>query len=166
LLITSTVLNSHLVFKRGFSSSASYNTLLFTKQLIPAYSFLIPISLSSFDIHPSIIMPKWELPVHGGGSERPHEKGNTWKYHFVAMTGEFVGTFLFLYYAYAGHLMIANQASDRGPNNAASAQTVIYISLAYGMSLLVVVWAFYRISGGLFNPAVSWTASGYNTFKT
>lgn len=100
-------------------------------------------------------MPKWELPGHGNQSERPHEKGNTWKDHFIAMAGEFAGTFLFLYYAYAGHLMIANQASNEGPNGTASAQTVIFISLTYGMSLLVVVWAFYRISGGLFNPAVS-----------
>lgn len=33
--------------------------------------------------------------------------------------------------------------------------TVLIISLAYGFSLLVNVWAFFRISGGLFNPAVS-----------
>lgn len=96
------------------------------------------------------------LPRHNGG-EKPHEKGNTMKDHFVAMTGEFAGTFLFLYYAYAGHLMIANQASDSARNGSNSSSTIIYISLTYGMSLLVVVWAFYRISGGLFNPAVSWT---------
>jgi aquaporin rerated protein, other eukaryote len=33
-------------------------------------------------------------------------------------------------------------------------QGIVYISLSFGMSLLVVAWAFYRISGGLFNPAV------------
>lgn len=31
----------------------------------------------------------------------------------------------------------------------------MYISLAFGFSLTVNAWVFYRISGGLFNPAVS-----------
>ena len=39
-------------------------------------------------------------------------------------------------------------------NGQKSAQTVVYIVLGYGFSLLVTVWAFYRISGGLFNLAV------------
>lgn len=34
----------------------------------------------------------------------------------------------------------------------------IHTALVYGFSLLVNVWAFYRISGGLFNPAVSSTS--------
>lgn len=75
--------------------------------------------------------------------------------HFVAAVGEFVGTFLFLYFSYAGNAMVVNQASARGPNGSMSSETVVFISLAYSFSLLVNVWAFYRISGGLFNPAVS-----------
>ncbi|CAK4033597.1 hypothetical protein AC579_340 [Lecanosticta acicola] len=75
--------------------------------------------------------------------------------HFVAATGEFVGTFLFLFFAFLGHMMSASQASDKGPNGAASAQTVIFISLSYGLSLLVTAWPFYRISGAAFNPAVT-----------
>jgi aquaporin related protein len=31
----------------------------------------------------------------------------------------------------------------------------VYIVLRYGFSLLVTAWAFYRISGGLFNLVVS-----------
>ena len=78
--------------------------------------------------------------------------------HLVATVGEFVGTFLFLYFAYAGNLMAASRASSTAPTSAGggmSSETVIFISLAYSLSLLVAVWAFYRISGGLFNPAVS-----------
>ena len=30
----------------------------------------------------------------------------------------------------------------------------MFVSLGYGFSLLVCAWSFYRISGGLFNPAV------------
>jgi len=63
---------------------------------------------------------------------------------------------MFLYFGFATHLMIVDQASDvaRG-NSANSAQTVVFISLGYGFSLLITVWAWYRISGGLFNPAVT-----------
>jgi len=76
--------------------------------------------------------------------------------HLVAASGEFVGTFMFLYFAFAGQLMIINQASDRSIlNGFASSQQNIFIALVYGFSLLVNVWAFFRISGGLFNPAVT-----------
>lgn len=63
--------------------------------------------------------------------------------------GEFVGTFLFLFFAFAGTQVANNSASS--PN----ASTLLYISLAFGFSLTVNAWAFYKISGGLFNPAVT-----------
>ncbi|TKA56800.1 hypothetical protein B0A55_12880 [Friedmanniomyces simplex] len=77
--------------------------------------------------------------------------------HLVAMTGELFGTFMFLFLAYCGHTMILEQSprNGTGPNGTNSASTVIYISLSYGFALLVAVWTFYRISGGLFNPAVT-----------
>jgi aquaporin related protein len=75
------------------------------------------------------------------------------KNHFVAATGEFVGTFFFLFFAFATQLMAFEQASDKAPNGSTSATTTVYIALGYGMSLLVAVWILFRISGGLFNPA-------------
>ncbi|GFZ43569.1 Putative uncharacterized protein [Saitozyma sp. JCM 24511] len=57
------------------------------------------------------------------------------KNHVVAMIGEYVGTVLFLMFAFGG--------------------TKLYISLAFGFSLTVSAWIFFRVSGGLFNPAVS-----------
>lgn len=71
--------------------------------------------------------------------------------HLVAASGEFVGTFMFLFFAYATQLMVLNQETSA----TAPAMDTVYISLGYGFSLLVTAWAFYRISGGLFNPAVS-----------
>jgi aquaporin related protein len=71
----------------------------------------------------------------------------------VSMLGEFVGTYLFLFFAFAG-TQVANTPAgkaDAPPNPA----TLLYISLAFGFSLAVNVWIFFRISGGLFNPAVS-----------
>ncbi|CAN9345195.1 unnamed protein product [Alternaria alternata] len=76
--------------------------------------------------------------------------------HIVAASGEFVGTFMFLFFAFSGQLMITNQASDRSIlNGGTSSQQNIFTALVYGFSLLVNVWAFFRISGGLFNPAVT-----------
>lgn len=73
--------------------------------------------------------------------------------HFVAMTGEFVGTLLFLWFALSG-TQIANTVIPPGSNGDVTGQ-LFYISLSFGFSLMIAVWVFYRISGGLFNPAVT-----------
>jgi aquaporin related protein len=70
--------------------------------------------------------------------------------HLVAMTGEFVGTFMFLFFAFAA-TQIANTIT---PSTAPTLDQLLFISLAFGFSLAVTAWVFYRISGGLFNPAV------------
>lgn len=36
-----------------------------------------------------------------------------------------------------------------------TAGLLLYVSLAFGISLAVNVWIFYRVSGGIFNPAVT-----------
>ncbi|KAF2773978.1 aquaporin-like protein [Teratosphaeria nubilosa] len=88
--------------------------------------------------------------------------------HFIAMCGEFVGTFLFLFFAFAA-TQVANQAATGSTTSGANssggttgsisqvpnASTLLYISLAFGFSLAVNAWVFFRISGGLFNPAVT-----------
>jgi aquaporin rerated protein, other eukaryote len=44
--------------------------------------------------------------------------------------------------------------TNPAPDGAQTPQTILFIALAFGFSLAVNAWAFYRISGGLFNPAV------------
>ncbi|KAK4561289.1 hypothetical protein LTR86_004606 [Recurvomyces mirabilis] len=95
-----------------------------------------------------------DKPMLGFGTPKSLE-GSPLTAHFVAASGEFVGTFMFLLFAFLGHIMAVDQAPNIGSNGSISNQTVIYIALAYGMSLLVTVWTMYRISGGLFNPAVT-----------
>ena len=77
--------------------------------------------------------------------------------HFIAMAGEFVGTFLFLFFAFAG-TQVANTQNGGGANatisQAPDPAQLLYISLSFGFSLAVNAWIFFRISGGLFNPAV------------
>lgn len=74
--------------------------------------------------------------------------------HFIAMLGEFVGTFMFLFFAFAG-TQVANTNAKSSSNGAPNTEDLMYIALAFGFSLAVNVWVFFRISGGLFNPAVS-----------
>ncbi|OCT48643.1 Aquaporin-1 [Cladophialophora carrionii] len=73
------------------------------------------------------------------------------KNHLIAVVGEYVGTTLFLWFAFAGTQACATTGGGAGNNPS----QIVLTSLAFGFSLLVTVWAFYRISGGLFNPAVT-----------
>jgi aquaporin related protein len=77
---------------------------------------------------------------------------DTTRNNLIAIAGEFTGTFLFLFFSFAG-TQVANTpkpVAGAPPNTSA----LLYSSLAFGFSLMVNVWAFYRVTGGLFNPAV------------
>ncbi|KAK5123784.1 hypothetical protein LTR85_002420 [Meristemomyces frigidus] len=82
------------------------------------------------------------------------------KNHFVAAVGEFVGTTMFLFIAFAG-TQVANAGTTTSSQTTTNASTgfspvvLMYISVCFGFSLMVNVWIFFRISGGLFNPAVT-----------
>lgn len=78
--------------------------------------------------------------------------------HFIAMCGEFVGTVLFLYFALSGAQVANSINSSAGLSVAetgSNPQQLQYIALCFGFSLAVNAWVFFRISGGLFNPAVT-----------
>ncbi|KAG9017723.1 Aquaporin-4 [Tulasnella sp. JGI-2019a] len=81
---------------------------------------------------------------------------------------EFCGTFVFLLLGLGGiqaaavsneAALSATSATDSGGgvsvNRVASIDQLMYISTAMGLSLLIAVWLFYRVTGGVFNPAVS-----------
>jgi aquaporin related protein len=89
----------------------------------------------------------------------PQHQLSTFNAHLVAASGEFVGTFFFLYFGYAGNMMAILQSPYPAVNGGLASTTDIWIAISYGFSLLVNVWAFYRISGGLFNPAVNNTST-------
>lgn len=78
--------------------------------------------------------------------------------HFIAMCGEYVGTVLFLYFALSG-TQVANSIPSAGGQTVeqvgANLPQLQYIALCFGFSLAVNAWVFFRISGGLFNPAVT-----------
>lgn len=72
----------------------------------------------------------------------------------VATLGEFVGTFLWLLFAFA-ICQIANivPPGDSEPDIPTTLR-VFYIGLGFSVSLAITCWLFYRVSGGMFNPAV------------
>lgn len=91
-------------------------------------------------------------PQHPG---EPRLAGCRWlpdstRHLLISYIGEYVGTFLFLFFAFAG-TQVANNLRGTRPMDIG---TLLYISLAFGSSLAITVWVFFRISGGLFNPAV------------
>ena len=111
------------------------------------------------------------LPTHNqrqqqASSKSKHQDNNggyvskDFRAHAIAVSGEFVGTVSFLWFAFSG-TQIANTVTPAGEFNLGQ---LLYISLSFGFSLAVNAWIFYRISGGLFNPAVcqcwSWLAEG------
>jgi len=78
--------------------------------------------------------------------------------HFVATSAEFTGTFLFLFFAFSG-TQVALLAHPLDKTNKVGTPSdpsqLLYISLCFGFSLAVNAWVFFRISGALFNPAVT-----------
>ncbi|OCK74358.1 aquaporin-like protein [Lepidopterella palustris CBS 459.81] len=81
------------------------------------------------------------------------------KNHGIAMIGEFSGTYMFLFFAFAGTQIAVTSTKASTPSEAVAAApntpNLLYISLSFGFSLAVNVWAVYRVSGGMLNPAVT-----------
>lgn len=78
----------------------------------------------------------------------------TIKNHLVAFLGEFVGTFLFLFFAFAATQVANTTAPGAVPTAGPNTAGLLYIACSFGFSLLVNVWIFFRVTGGMFNPCV------------
>jgi len=89
-----------------------------------------------------------------------------WKEDLKAASLEFLGTIMFLFLglggiqaaAYSNSETVAAAVAGGGAqavNPVASISQLMYIAVSMGLSLLVSVWAFYRVTGGVFNPGVA-----------
>ncbi|KAF7546667.1 hypothetical protein G7Z17_g8263 [Cylindrodendrum hubeiense] len=74
---------------------------------------------------------------------------------FVILFGEFCGTFMFLLLSFIGTqtAILTNNPSE--PGGPLLPFSLLYIAASFGTALAANVWIFYRISGGMFNPAVT-----------
>lgn len=66
---------------------------------------------------------------------------------------EYVGTTIFLILAFGS--VQATQSEGIASPPLSQVERVLYIATGFGLSLLVTVWLFYRVTGGLFNPDIS-----------
>lgn len=77
---------------------------------------------------------------------------STARNYAIAAVGEFLGTFLFFLTAYVATQAAKNSAAE---GSSQSVTLLLYISLSFALALTANVWLFYRVSGGLFNPALT-----------
>ncbi|GME30485.1 aquaporin rerated other eukaryote [Neofusicoccum parvum] len=71
------------------------------------------------------------------------------------MLGEFVGTFMFLFFALSAAQVATTAAASSSTSDTPNTSDLLFIALGFGFSLAANIWVFFRISGGLFNPAVT-----------
>ncbi|KAL8280273.1 hypothetical protein RQP46_007387 [Phenoliferia psychrophenolica] len=102
-----------------------------------------------------------QVMLHEQGRSTPDVRvRNPLHLDLLAMFGEFVGTFLFLYMAFTSAqsgVYSSTQDLNKPTSGVKDNQTVLFIALSFGMSLLVNAWVFFRITGAAFNPAVSFS---------
>lgn len=72
----------------------------------------------------------------------------------VVVLGEFCGTFMFLLLSFIGAqtAIVTNNSLD--PTAPLTSYSLMYIAASFGTAIATNVWIFYRVSGGMFNPAV------------
>ncbi|KAI5467517.1 aquaporin-like protein [Mariannaea sp. PMI_226] len=73
----------------------------------------------------------------------------------VLVFAEFWGTFMFLLLSFIGAETAINTNNPTDPDAPLEPFSLMYIAASFGSALAVNVWIFYRISGGMFNPAVT-----------
>lgn len=64
--------------------------------------------------------------------------------HVVAFIAEFIGTFMFLFFAFAATQIANTTLSDGNEVPTPNTSNLLFISLAFGFSLAVNVWVFFR----------------------
>lgn len=82
-------------------------------------------------------------------------KSDTFRHLLLATLGEYCGTVMFLFFAYGG-VMVGK--SSLGGDPSTTSEYLVFLlfgATSFGASLAINVWIFYRVTGGLFNPAVT-----------
>ncbi|KAM0262563.1 hypothetical protein ACHAQJ_001608 [Trichoderma viride] len=86
---------------------------------------------------------------------RPRTPREKIRNELVVVFGEFCGTFMFLLMSYIGTQAAIDNNSPGNPDAPLFPFSLMYIAASFGAALAVNVWVFYRVTGGMFNPAVT-----------
>jgi aquaporin related protein len=91
---------------------------------------------------------------------------HTLRKELTAFIGEFIGTFMFLALAFCGTQIAINSTAaaptlDSDSPSAPNVNKLLYIAFAFGLSLAINVAIFADVSGGKFNPAVSFSPAAF-----
>ncbi|KAF7561765.1 hypothetical protein G7046_g2386 [Stylonectria norvegica] len=86
---------------------------------------------------------------------RKHVVPNTFRNLIVVVFGEFCGTFMFLLLSFIGAQTALTTNSPGNPGAQLLPFSLLYIAASFGTAVTVNVWIFYRVTGGMFNPAVT-----------
>ncbi|CAH0051205.1 unnamed protein product [Clonostachys solani] len=95
------------------------------------------------------------LGIRRDGLGRRHAIPDNLRNLVVLTVGEFFGTFMFLLLAFVGTQAALNTNDPSDPSAPLMPFSLLYIAASFGCSLAVNVWIFYRVTGGMFNPAVT-----------
>merc|ERR1712134_181796 len=102
--------------------------------------------------HFTFTMRMFNLPPEAPFGGKP-----SWTRHIiVTIFGEFCGTFLFLFLSFAGAQTALDTNDPLDPEAPLLPYSLMYISASFVVSLALTVWVFFRVTGGMFNPAVTW----------
>ncbi|GME93265.1 hypothetical protein B5S28_g2516 [[Candida] boidinii] len=94
------------------------------------------------------------IPTYKASYSKVGLGSDTIRNHFIAVTGEFVGTFIFLWSAF----MIAQAANKEVYfTEGSDPAKIIMIAFGFGFGVMVGVFLMFRVSGGNLNPAVTLT---------
>ncbi|KAF4120876.1 aquaporin rerated protein, other eukaryote [Geosmithia morbida] len=96
--------------------------------------------------------PKAQRP---GGNNGRHVLPDTFRNELIVVIGEFCGTFMFLLMSFIGAQTAITNNDFQNPDASLHPYSLLFIAASFGTSLAVNVWIFFRVSGGLFNPAVT-----------
>lgn len=110
------------------------------------------VGISDSELSPASSAHTLYLSKHNSNTENSGRIHSAFVRDLIASLVEALGTFLFLFAAY-GTVNGLNVAAG-GDSNEGIAR-VLVTATAFGLSLLVVAWALYRVSGGVLNPAVT-----------
>ncbi|KHO01424.1 aquaporin [Metarhizium album ARSEF 1941] len=87
--------------------------------------------------------------------DRKHMLEDSVRNLLIVAFGEFCGTFMFLMLGFAGAQTAINNNEPVVHGGRLAPASLFYIACAFGTAIAVNVWVFYRVTGGMFNPAVT-----------